>query len=371
MSFEALGFVTSHLLTADSDLSATERLTLVVMASVADRHGESSHPGYQHLQDSVGCARSTAQATLRSLQRRGLIEDTGLRKGRTGQIRVFRLCLPVGVPVSAWPAHWSFTEGTDSRSLSDGRKVPAPGTLVERKGTDGRSLSGGKVPIDDVKGTDSLQPPSSLLEPVKEPKSNPSDCAPAPVSEPDGDTTIEEGVKVPVPGTFDGGATATADPATDRPDPLGWYLDLDPNDRPPGEPHRRPWVVGIDTGTGPRHERDLLFEAVREACRVQPTGMTRSSRSYLNRFVNELRDAGASPAEIRKRAARYRSPAIFGPDVTLSPAALAKWWPALDVAALKDTVRVCRWLSDTAEDNRGRWCLTHRKWETDHREVAA
>ena len=77
-----------------------------------------------------------------------------------------------------------------------------------------------------------------------------------------------------------------------------------------------------------KREPDYLFEALAEACGLDwQDGLTRSARGSLNRAVRDLREIGVEPEEIRQRARRYR---VLWPNVSLTPAALAKQWPLLN-----------------------------------------
>lgn len=75
--------------------------------------------------------------------------------------------------------------------------------------------------------------------------------------------------------------------------------------------------------------RDLLFEAVAEACGIDWRHLTQRSRAALNTAVADIREAGGFDAEnpapeVGRRARRYR--AHFR-DAALTPMALAKHWP--------------------------------------------
>lgn len=99
-------------------------------------------------------------------------------------------------------------------------------------------------------------------------------------------------------------------------------------------PLRRPWVYRTPDG-----RRDLMFDAVVEVCRLNPADETKQSRSYLNRFVEELRATGATPTEVRLRAGRYPERA----GGRLTPSSLSKWWPKLgDIDVPKDVPKAVR-----------------------------
>lgn len=72
---------------------------------------------------------------------------------------------------------------------------------------------------------------------------------------------------------------------------------------------------------------DLLFDAVTEACGINPSELTDSSRGALNKSLAMLRGVDAEPAEVHRRAGNW--PSVF-PEATLTPPALAKHWPQLE-----------------------------------------
>lgn len=73
-------------------------------------------------------------------------------------------------------------------------------------------------------------------------------------------------------------------------------------------------------------EIDELWEALIESLGWNRNEITTSQRGPMNRALKELREVGATPAEIKRRAAVY---ADRFAGLTLTPAALAKWWPEL------------------------------------------
>lgn len=76
--------------------------------------------------------------------------------------------------------------------------------------------------------------------------------------------------------------------------------------------------------------RDEIFEAVARACGINwRNGITKTARGNLNEACKQLRDVNATPTQVRQRAANW--PSVF-PDATLTPTALAKWWPQLEHA---------------------------------------
>ncbi len=68
---------------------------------------------------------------------------------------------------------------------------------------------------------------------------------------------------------------------------------------------------------------DALFDALAEACQIDPADLTPSARGALNRALKDLRAVGATPDEIHRRAGQYRQ---MWPAVTLTPTALARHW---------------------------------------------
>jgi len=89
--------------------------------------------------------------------------------------------------------------------------------------------------------------------------------------------------------------------------------------------------------------RDLLWEAVLDVCGVDPAALTSAFRGGANRAVKELRDAGATPEQVRDRAAEYRR--RFD-TAALTPTALAKHWPTLAAPAhLREPKRYGRGLT--------------------------
>jgi hypothetical protein len=71
---------------------------------------------------------------------------------------------------------------------------------------------------------------------------------------------------------------------------------------------------------------DPLWESLLEACGVDPTAITPSSRGGYNRALKEIRDAGGTCETIRARA---RLHAGKWPGVTVTPNSLAKHWAEL------------------------------------------
>lgn len=103
-------------------------------------------------------------------------------------------------------------------------------------------------------------------------------------------------------------ASAPAFPT--RPDPT--HTQEQPQDLAPAKPTRA---------------RDEIWDTLLDACGVDPDNIPTSARGAYNRAVKDLRDIGATPGEIRRRAAIFRGQ---WRDVSLTPTALARRWPECD-----------------------------------------
>jgi DNA-binding MarR family transcriptional regulator len=156
VSFEALGFVTGHILVKGCELSPTQRLTLISLASVADAHGESSHPGIGYLAETTGASDRTVQRSLEALVAAGLIEDTGERRGRTGRVVVWRMLLPEGTAKAAWPKHIQWRQPAEGEAAVNADMV---------SGLNDDTVSGFGGPNDDIDDTQSrhLRQPVPLI----------------------------------------------------------------------------------------------------------------------------------------------------------------------------------------------------------------
>lgn len=68
-------------------------LQKLVLLVIADRAGadDVAYPSYEQLMDDTGADRKTVWQALKALQAAGLISDTGIRTGKTGQIVVWKL----------------------------------------------------------------------------------------------------------------------------------------------------------------------------------------------------------------------------------------------------------------------------------------
>ena len=98
-------------------------------------------------------------------------------------------------------------------------------------------------------------------------------------------------------------------PVPARPDPT-------PEQEPiaPAKPTRKP------------RKPDQIWDAVIEACGINPAEMTKGMRGSANNAVKQLKDIDATPEQIRVRGKRHLEK---WPNVTLTPSSLAKNWPLL------------------------------------------
>lgn len=142
--------------------------------------------------------------------------------------------------------------------------------------------------------------------------------------------------------------------------PDSWHSQLGGQDLPPGwAPLVRPWTFSTPTG-----DRDQLYDTLLQVCSGDG-GIPKTSHSYVSKFVEELRSAGATPGEIRARARHYRTRLPYK-EWAFTPAALVKYWPFLtDQSEKQLDGHRCpphRW-TDMGDDQRGRYCLACRTWE--------
>ena len=77
--------------------------------------------------------------------------------------------------------------------------------------------------------------------------------------------------------------------------------------------------------TKPR-KRDLLFDAMAEACGHDLTQLTKSSAAAIAKATSEIRPICKTPDEVWEKAAIYKK---LHPDWVLTPSALAKYWSSL------------------------------------------
>jgi DNA-binding transcriptional ArsR family regulator len=123
-----------------------------------------------------------------------------------------------------------------------------------------------------------------------------------------------------------------------------------------------------DQGTSPNasdepkreRPRNPLFDAVVEVCNLSGE-QTRTSASFIGKTVRELKDAGATPEEIRARAARWRGRYR----IPLTPGALLKHWPALARGARRDEPLSQEEVA-VEEARRREWLEAHGMTEEQH-----
>jgi len=84
------------------------------------------------------------------------------------------------------------------------------------------------------------------------------------------------------------------------------------------------------------------FEAIAQGCGYEKGDITRTLASLIAKVANELREVGATPEEIMRRAEAYR---VKFPGFDLTPSALAKHWAGLKPPAESQwdrSVRIAR-----------------------------
>lgn len=70
---------------------SSAKFVLVALADCASNEGWEAHPSTAHLAKATGQDRKTVLANLKRLREWGFIEDTGERRGATGQVIVYRI----------------------------------------------------------------------------------------------------------------------------------------------------------------------------------------------------------------------------------------------------------------------------------------
>lgn len=75
-----------------------------------------------------------------------------------------------------------------------------------------------------------------------------------------------------------------------------------------------------------KRQPDLLWERLLSECGVDADSLTKSARGSANAALKQMKEVGATPEEITRRATRFRSRYA---SITLTPTALAKHWPQL------------------------------------------
>jgi len=78
-----------------SSLPASARFVLVAFANCAnDKQRGDTYPSVRQLHEMTGLNRKTILAAVQMLVTRGFLSDTGRRKGRTKQVKVFHITVP-------------------------------------------------------------------------------------------------------------------------------------------------------------------------------------------------------------------------------------------------------------------------------------
>ena len=75
---------------------------------------------------------------------------------------------------------------------------------------------------------------------------------------------------------------------------------------------------------------DPLFDTMLAVCGIDPATLTRTARGAVNKALKELREIGATPADLEAKAAAYRK---TWPGMSLTPTALVKHWAQLATKA--------------------------------------
>jgi len=94
-----------------------------------------------------------------------------------------------------------------------------------------------------------------------------------------------------------------------------------------GTGEQRKQEQGKDIAPRPARERDEVWDSLLEACGVDTNQIPSSARGAYNRAVADLKAIGATPNEIRRRAAVFRGQ---WRDMSLTPTALARRWAECD-----------------------------------------
>ena len=88
---------------------------------------------------------------------------------------------------------------------------------------------------------------------------------------------------------------------------------------------------GEPLAAAPRDRQpDPLWDAMLAACGINGKTITKTGRGQVNAALKELREIGATPADIDAKAKVYRK---TWPDASLTPSALVKHWAALATKA--------------------------------------
>jgi len=107
-----------------------------------------------------------------------------------------------------------------------------------------------------------------------------------------------------------------------------------------GKPDRRetrpisnegPVVTNDPIAAAPRERKpDPLWDTMLAVCGIDPATLTRTARGAVNKALKELREIGATPADLEAKAAAYRK---TWPGMSLTPTALVKHWAQLATKA--------------------------------------
>lgn len=132
------------------------KFVLVAIADCADTHSGTAWPSIEHLCSTTSQDRKTVIAALQRLVDTGWIADTGERRGRTKQVRVFRL---LGFPPSS------------ARMPKTGRfeAPPRMPASVTPNGPENGTIPAPVLPSETVPEAGSLNDPESGTVPVSEP----------------------------------------------------------------------------------------------------------------------------------------------------------------------------------------------------------
>lgn len=308
MSIKAMNWVFD-----ESQATANDRLVLLAIADQADDEGVARHGDpltYRELAKKARCAEITAKRAVIELELLGELDvdrEGGSVVINGGRVNDYRVVMdPEEQLALAAEAVARYEEDPPSYCRASVRKRAAERRreleeLAERR-RDGDT------------GTEHL-PGINLIpggsDPHREGDTTPSRDGDTGGGR-EGDTGPGRDVDTPYRSTK--GTRRETKGTTSAPTPDGAdapeIVDLD-------EPTRGE-VVG-ESG----RRRDLLFEALCEACRIDPAELTSSYRGAVNKALKDLREVGAIPEEIHRRARAFR---VRWPRVTLTPPSLAKHW---------------------------------------------
>lgn len=106
------------------------------------------------------------------------------------------------------------------------------------------------------------------------------------------------------------------------------------------------------TKTGRTHEakkprpRDVIWDALVEACKINVPELTRAERGRVNKAVKMLRELEATPMQIAERAERYSRK---WPEIELTATGLASNWSQFGLAQTKQGAATVRYEAVTRE----------------------